>query len=82
MSVCRPPEAQRDEAARIAKLTGNVWSMRCIEKCLDRRLSEAVPLIWHIAKNLTVLAPCQNLELANEALSEIAERNRFRNGTG
>lgn len=37
-----------DEAAREAKLSGNVWSMRCIEKCLEKRDIQNVPWLAYI----------------------------------
>lgn len=41
-----------EEAAREAKLSGNVWSMRCVERCLEQKSLYDYPdlvLIWTVA---------------------------------
>src|SRR5262249_14689150 len=41
-----------DEAARDAKVSGNVWAMRCVERCLEGFPNE-LTAIWAIARGLT-----------------------------
>jgi hypothetical protein len=41
-----------DEAARGAKVSGNVWAMRCVERCLEGFPNE-LTAIWAIARGLT-----------------------------
>jgi hypothetical protein len=43
-----------DEAAREAKISRNVWAMRCVEQCLDG-FPKQMAAIWHIAKGLTAV---------------------------
>lgn len=42
-----------DEAAGDAKVSGNVWAMRCVEHCLEGFPNE-MTAIWSIARGLTV----------------------------
>src|SRR5262249_39513540 len=72
-----------DEAAREAKLSGNAWALRCVERCLEG-FPDEMTAIWSIARGL--VAPWdsdkfgQDTELdsyklttAVEALDEIAD---------
>jgi hypothetical protein len=38
-----------DEAAKAAKVSGNVWAMRCVEKCLKRAVPDALAQAFAIA---------------------------------
>jgi hypothetical protein len=40
-----------DEAAREAKTSGNVWAMRCVERCLEG-FPDEMTAIWAVAKGL------------------------------
>jgi hypothetical protein len=44
-----------DDAAREGKLSGNVWAMRCVERCLEERTIrdyKTLALIWSISAGL------------------------------
>ena len=41
-----------DEAARKAEVSGNVWAMRCVERCLEG-FPDEMTAIWAIARGLT-----------------------------
>jgi hypothetical protein len=62
-----------DEAAKGAKVSGNVWAMRCVEQCLGgfpREMTE----IWSIARSLT--APWSS----DDALAQDIELDRYKLG--
>lgn len=63
-----------DDAAKAAKVSGNVWTMRCVEKCL-RGLSDDIVRAWAIASNFRAYANVGQWERETciEALSEIAD---------
>ncbi len=74
-----------DEAARAAKVSGNVWAMRCVEQCLEKPgtpedkpadTPEDLYHAWWIASNFRVYAKDKDTEWTREecieALSEIA----------
>jgi hypothetical protein len=75
-----------DEAAADEKVSGNVWAMRCVERCVDG-FPQDVARIWHIARGLTAhwlhetdeqkqhvkKLDAYKLAKATEALEEIAQ---------
>jgi predicted HicB family RNase H-like nuclease len=74
-----------DKAARAAKVSGNVWAMRCLEQCLEKpdtpedkptEIPEDLYHAWWIASNFRVYAKAKDTEWKREecieALSEIA----------
>ena len=74
-----------DGAARAAKVSGNVWAMRCVEQCLEKPgtpedkpadTPEDLYHAWWIASNFQVHAKDKDTEWTRaeciEALSEIA----------
>jgi hypothetical protein len=72
-----------DEAAKEARVSGNVWAMRCVERCLEGFPNE-MTAIWQIASWLSltwstdktgedVELDAYKLEKAIEALEEISD---------
>jgi predicted transcriptional regulator len=64
-----------DEAAREVELSGNVWAMRCVEQCLDRRDElDTVADIWNVAATFRAHDDWKfKHETAREAFSEICD---------
>jgi hypothetical protein len=42
-----------EEAAGASKLSGNVWAMRCVERCLEEKSLKPLAFIWWIAWELS-----------------------------
>ena len=72
-----------DEAAREAKLSGNSWALRCVERCLEG-FPDEMTAIWSIARGLVApwdsdkfgqdtMLDLYKLTTAVEALGEIAD---------
>ena len=45
-----------EKAASAEKLSGNAWSIRCIERCLEpqERLREQIGVVWGLAKDISL----------------------------
>jgi hypothetical protein len=62
-----------DEAAQNAKVSGNVWAMRCVERCLNPNpdAKEELATAYYILDGIGAAAGGVALNLANEAMEQI-----------
>jgi hypothetical protein len=66
-----------DEAAREAKVSGNVWAMRCVERCLQSAEGSAkqidlIERIWGLATQFTAVDDAQlQISTARKAFGQI-----------
>lgn len=58
-----------DEAAKGEGLSGNVWSMRCVERCLDERSRADLAFAWHLLDMVQTRA----MEPSSLTLAEVSE---------
>jgi predicted HicB family RNase H-like nuclease len=61
-----------EEAAKGEGVSGNVWSMRCVERCLDERSRADLAFAWHILDMVETQAMGDEPSLSLNDVSELA----------